>query len=41
MRIDTRAGHGAGKALSMLIDERADQLAFLVRALDMDVPLTN
>jgi prolyl oligopeptidase len=41
VRIDTRAGHGAGKALSMLIDERADQLAFLVRALDMDVQLTD
>jgi prolyl oligopeptidase len=37
VRIDTRAGHGAGKALSMLIDERADQLAFLVEALDVDV----
>lgn len=33
-RIETRAGHGAGKPTSKMIEEVADQLAFLVRALD-------
>jgi prolyl oligopeptidase len=32
-RIDTDAGHGAGKPVSKLIDERADVLAFLELAL--------
>ncbi len=32
-RIDTDAGHGAGKPVSKLIDERADVLAFLEMAL--------
>lgn len=34
IRIDTDAGHGAGKPIAKLIDERADVLAFLERALD-------
>jgi prolyl oligopeptidase len=38
-RIETRAGHGAGKPVSMQVEERTDMLAFLVRALDMDVAL--
>ncbi len=33
IRIDTRAGHGAGKPTAMLIDETADIHAFLIRAL--------
>jgi prolyl oligopeptidase len=33
IRIDTDAGHGAGKPVSKLIDERADVLAFLELAL--------
>ncbi len=33
IRIDTDAGHGLGKPVSKLIDERADVLAFLERAL--------
>jgi prolyl oligopeptidase len=33
IRIDTDAGHGAGKPVSKLIDERADVLAFLEMAL--------
>jgi prolyl oligopeptidase len=33
IRIDTDAGHGLGKPVSKLIDERADVLAFLQRAL--------
>jgi prolyl oligopeptidase len=34
-RIETRAGHGAGKPTSKLIEEVADQLAFLVKTLNM------
>jgi prolyl oligopeptidase len=34
-RIETRAGHGAGKPTSKMIEEVADQLAFLVKVLDM------
>ena len=33
IRIDTDAGHGAGKPIHKLIDERADVLAFLELAL--------
>jgi prolyl oligopeptidase len=33
IRIETRAGHGAGKPTSKLIDEAADQLAFLAKTL--------
>lgn len=35
IRIQTRAGHGAGKPTSKQIDETADQLAFLVKVLRM------
>lgn len=37
-RIETRGGHGAGKPTSMLIEESADMLAFLLRALDVRGP---
>lgn len=37
IRIETKAGHGAGKPTSKRIDEAADMWAFLVRALDVDV----
>jgi prolyl oligopeptidase len=37
-RIETRAGHGAGKPTSKLIEETADQWAFLVKTLGMEVP---
>jgi prolyl oligopeptidase len=33
IRIETRAGHGAGKPTTKLIEEAADKLAFLVREL--------
>ncbi|MBX3358973.1 MAG: S9 family peptidase [Phycisphaeraceae bacterium] len=33
IRIETEAGHGAGKPTSKIIEERADMWAFLVRAL--------
>lgn len=35
-RIETRAGHGAGKPTSMLIDEWTDMLSFLAHELTMD-----
>ncbi|HET6725114.1 MAG TPA: prolyl oligopeptidase family serine peptidase [Gammaproteobacteria bacterium] len=38
IRIETRAGHGAGKPTWMQIEEIADQYAFLAHALDMPVP---
>ncbi len=38
IRIETRAGHGAGKPTSKQIAEAADALAFLVRNLGMEVP---
>ena len=36
IRIDTKAGHGAGKPTSKLIDEAADTWAFLIKALDAE-----
>lgn len=38
IRIDTKAGHGAGKPTAKIIDEAADRMAFLVRNLDVKVP---
>ncbi len=38
IRIETRAGHGAGKPTSKIIEEAADQLAFLVQVFGMKVP---
>ncbi len=35
IRVETRAGHGAGKPTSKQIDEWADRLAFLSNALGM------
>jgi prolyl oligopeptidase len=37
-RIETKAGHGAGKPTSKLIEEVADQVAFLVKNLNMTLP---
>jgi prolyl oligopeptidase len=39
IRIETKAGHGAGKPTSKQIDEAADKFAFLVRNLGMKVTL--
>jgi prolyl oligopeptidase len=36
IRIETRAGHGAGKPTAKIIEEAADQWAFLVKTLEMD-----
>ncbi|HEX6986937.1 MAG TPA: prolyl oligopeptidase family serine peptidase [Planctomycetaceae bacterium] len=38
IRIETRAGHGAGKPTEKIIEEVADQWAFLVKVLGMEVP---
>ncbi|MEW6161366.1 MAG: prolyl oligopeptidase family serine peptidase, partial [Verrucomicrobiota bacterium] len=35
IRIETKAGHGAGKPTSKVIEETADRFAFLVRELKM------
>ena len=35
IRVDTKAGHGAGKSTAMLIEETADKWAFLVEVLGM------
>ena len=35
IRIETKAGHGAGKPTSKIIEELADEWAFLVRSLDI------
>jgi prolyl oligopeptidase len=37
IRIETKAGHGAGKPTSKVIEEVADRWGFLVRVLDMNV----
>jgi prolyl oligopeptidase len=41
IRIETKAGHGAGKPMSKLIDEITDEFAFAVKNLGMKVTLTN
>ncbi len=38
IRIETRAGHGAGKPTAKIIEEVADQWAFLVKNLKMKLP---
>jgi prolyl oligopeptidase len=40
IRIETRAGHGAGRPTSKIIEEQADRWAFLVRSLGMSRPGT-
>jgi prolyl oligopeptidase len=37
IRIETKAGHGSGKPTSKIIEEVADEWAFLVNVLDMDI----
>jgi prolyl oligopeptidase len=39
IRIETKAGHGAGKPTSKIIEELADEWAFLVRSLNIDVSM--
>ncbi|UCD75194.1 MAG: S9 family peptidase [Phycisphaerales bacterium] len=38
IRIETRAGHGGGKPTAKVIEETADEWAFLVKTLDMQLP---
>ena len=38
IRVETRAGHGAGKPLWMQIEDFADQWAFAAQALQIPVP---
>jgi prolyl oligopeptidase len=40
IRIDTKAGHGAGKPTAKQIEEVADRWGFVAKALRMDVPAT-
>jgi prolyl oligopeptidase len=35
IRVETRAGHGAGKSTQMIIDETTDLYSFLLKALDV------
>ena len=37
IRIETKAGHGAGKPTSKRIEEAADIWAFLVKSLNMEI----
>jgi len=38
IRVETKAGHGAGKPLAKIIEQQSDQLAFLVKELGMEYP---
>ena len=38
IRIETKAGHGAGKPTTKIIEEAADRWAFLVKVLDVKRP---
>jgi prolyl oligopeptidase len=38
IRIETRAGHGAGKPTDMIVEDYADRWAFLVKNLGMNLP---
>ena len=38
LRIETRAGHGAGKPVWMQIEDIADQFGFVAKALGMPAP---
>ena len=40
IRIETKAGHGAGKPTAKIIEEAADRWSFLVRELGMEMSLT-
>jgi prolyl oligopeptidase len=39
IRIETKAGHGAGKPTAKQIEEASDELAFLVQTFKLDVPI--
>lgn len=37
LRIDKNAGHGLGKPMAKILEEQTDQLAFLCKALQMNI----
>ncbi len=39
IRIETKAGHGAGKPISKIIDQTADEWSFVAHNLGMNVEL--
>jgi prolyl oligopeptidase len=39
IRIETKAGHGAGKPISKVIDQTADEWSFVAHNLGMNVTL--
>ncbi|MGK7874416.1 MAG: prolyl oligopeptidase family protein [Xenococcaceae cyanobacterium] len=41
IRIETKAGHGAGKPITKIIEEIADKWAFLVGVLDLDLAISD
>ena len=41
IRIETKAGHGAGKPTAKVIEEQTDRWAFLVHTLHMQLPAQN
>jgi prolyl oligopeptidase len=41
LRVESRAGHGGGTPVTKRIDEAADRWSFLVKNLQMDVPVEN
>ena len=41
IRIQTKAGHGAGKPTAMIIEEQADRWAFLVKNLGVVMPFAH
>jgi prolyl oligopeptidase len=38
IRIETKAGHGSGKPTTKIIEEKADELAFLARIFGLKGP---
>ena len=38
IRVETRAGHGAGKPVWMQVEDYADQLGFVAKWLGMEAP---
>ena len=41
LRVESRAGHGGSTPVTKRIDEAADRWSFLVKNLQMDVPVDN
>jgi prolyl oligopeptidase len=41
IRVETRAGHGAGKPVWMQVEDFADQFGFAAHAIGLDAPQSN